>query len=130
MEVRMLAFRAAAIAAVALALGSPVRSSEAPLQVPIELSSFAFSPSTVRLQAGQPVTLLFANRSRSRHDFTSRSFFASSRIVSGSVPGGKVDLKGGTATQVTLVPAAGTYKVHCGRTFHSLLGMRGRIVVS
>jgi hypothetical protein len=37
--------------------------------------------------------------------------------------------KGGTAV-IDLIPARGTYKVHCGRPFHTMLGMTTRVIVS
>lgn len=101
---------------------------QAPVQT-IELSSFAYRPATIALAAGRPVTLAFTNRSGDAHDFTARTFFARSRIVSGSVPGGKIELKGGQTRSVTLIPAAGRYKVHCGHFLHKQFGMTGSIVV-
>ena len=100
----------------------------APVYV-INLHSYAYSPTPIRLHAGAPVTLTFVNRSGKSHDFTSREFFRSARILSGRVVGGEIDLRGGQSASVTLIPAAGRYKVHCGYPFHSLLGMRSVIVV-
>lgn len=124
----MPASRAAAIAASLLLLGATGPSPAPPVQR-IDLSSYAYAPSTIHLRAGAPVTLQFVNRSGGRHDFTARSFFASSRILAGRVDGGKVDLRSGASSRVTLVPAAGSYPVHCGRPFHRMLGMKGRILV-
>ena len=122
--------RLPAFAFVILAAASPTAPAAAQTPVvPIELKSFAYAPSPIRLRAGQPVTLSFSNRSGSGHDFTAKTFFASARIVSGSVSGGEIELKGGQSKSVTLIPAAGRYKVHCGHAFHSALGMRTEIVV-
>jgi plastocyanin len=100
----------------------------APVKV-INLHSYAYSPTPIRLRAGAPVTLMFVNRSGKGHDFTAREFFRSARILAGRVPNGEIDLRGGQSASVTLVPAAGRYKVHCGHPFHSLLGMRSVILV-
>src|SRR5215212_4272918 len=85
---------------------------QTPVQT-IELSSFSYSPQAIALSAGKPVTLTFVNRSKDGHDFTAKNFFAHSRIVSGSAPGGEIELKGGQSRSVTLIPAAGRYQAHC-----------------
>ena len=95
----------------------------------IALVSYGYSPKVIRLRAGQPVTLQFVNRSGKGHDFTAREFFAASRITAGQVRNGEIDLKGGQSASVTLVPARGTYKVHCGHPFHKAFGMKATIVV-
>lgn len=101
----------------------------APQKQIIHLFSFGYDPKPIVLEAGKPVTLTFVNRSKSSHDFTAKKFFASSRMVSGDAPGGEIDLDGGQSRSVTLVPAAGQYKVHCGHTMHSLMGMQTDIIV-
>lgn len=95
----------------------------------IALYSFGYNPSPIVLEAGKPVTLTFVNRSKGAHDFTARKFFASSRIIAGSAPGGEIDLSGGRSQSITLVPAAGRYKAHCGHTMHSVMGMKADIIV-
>ena len=94
------------------------------------LYSFGYGPAAIRLQAGQPITLNFVNRSGGAHDFTARAFFARSRILSGHATRGEIELRGGQSVSVTLVPARGTYPVHCGHFLHKQLGMRGTIVVT
>lgn len=113
-----------------LLLGADVAASQvaAPVQQ-IALYSYGYSPDPIVLNAGKAVTLHFVNRSGSRHDFTAKKFFRSSRIIAGNVADGEVDLRKGQSASVTLVPAAGRYKVHCGKPFHEMLGMTGDIVV-
>jgi plastocyanin len=94
---------------------------------PIRLYSFGYSPSPIVLTAGQPVTLQFT--STGSHDFTAPAFFAASRILSGRVEGGEVDIKAGEIKNVTLIPARGAYKAHCGHPFHKMMGMHTDIVV-
>ena len=120
-------FKSSILALVAAAVAGPA-SAQTPVQI-IELRSFGYAPRTIQLAAGKPVTLTFTNRSGDSHDFTARSFFARSRIVAGAVPGGEIELKGGRSLSVTLVPAAGRYKVHCGHFLHKQFGMRGEIIV-
>ena len=115
------------LAAAALAMAMPA-AAQAPIQV-IQLYSFGYTPKVIRLLAGKPVTLTFSNRSRDAHDFSAKSFFARARIVTGNPSGGEIQLRGGQSRTVTLVPAAGTYKVHCGHFMHKQFGMTGTIVV-
>ena len=108
-------------AAAAQIVAAPVQS--------IALYSYGFNPNPIVLKAGKAVTLSFVNRAGKSHDFTAEKFFRASRIISGRVGEGEVDLGPGQTASVTLVPAAGRYKVHCGRPFHKMLGMRADIVV-
>jgi plastocyanin len=113
----------------ALAILPSAAVAAAPPVQTIELYSYGFKPAPITLSAGSEVTLKFVNSSTKGHDFTAPEFFAASRIVSGSVEKGEVDVRGGETKSVTLVPAAGTYKVHCGRMFHSTFGMHTTLVV-
>lgn len=117
------------LAAAALLAAAPAATQPpVPVQV-ITLQSHSYSPTPIRLRAGQPVTLMFVNRAGKGHDFTAPEFFRSARILSGRVDNGEVDLGGGRSANVTLIPAAGRYPVHCGRPFHKMLGMRSTILV-
>ena len=119
-------------AALSLAIAASSHAASPPVGAPvktIDLYSYGYSPKPIRLAAGRAVTLHFVNRSGKGHDFTAREFFAASRILSGRVRNGEVDLAGGRSASVTLIPARGTYKVHCGHFMHKQLGMRGRIIV-
>ena len=120
--------RFAIIGALSLAFSSPAVAQ--PARQTILLWNFGYSPNPIYLTAGRPVTLTFVNRSRSSHDFVAGSFFANSRIISGDVMGGMVDLRGGEAKSVTLVPRAGSYAVHCSHFLHKQFGMSDRIIVS
>jgi plastocyanin len=102
----------------------------APSQVTITVWSFGFAPSPIRLAAGRPVTLVFANRSAGSHDFTASAFFARSSITSGAAPGGKIELRGHETRSITLVPRAGTYPAHCSHFLHKQFGMTDTIVVN
>ena len=76
-----------------LALAAPGASQiSAPPTVAISLSSFHIAPATIHLVAGQPVRLDFSNESGSAHDFTAPGFFAASKLLSGAVPGGEIEL--------------------------------------
>jgi plastocyanin len=124
----MIVPRLAAAAALSLAFSAPLPAQ--PAGQTILLWSYGYSPRPIYLRAGKPVTLTFVNRSGSSHDFVARSFFSNSRILSGDVMGGMVDLRGGETRSVRLIPRAGTYKAHCSHFFHKQLGMSDQIIVS
>lgn len=124
--------RLVAASALGIAALASTSSSAQPAATPVQqilMYSYGYTPNPIVLAAGKPVTLTFVNRAGKGHDFTAKRFFASSRIVAGSVAGGEVDLKRGQSKSVTLIPAAGQYKVHCARPFHKMMGMRADIVV-
>ena len=108
-------------AAAAQIVAAPVQS--------IALYSYGFNPTPIVLNAGKAVTLSFVNRAGKSHDFTAEKFFRASKIISGRVGEGEVDLAPGQTASVTLVPVAGRYKAHCGHPFHKMLGMHTDIIV-
>lgn len=124
----MIASRLANVAALSLAFNAPV-TAQAPAQT-ILVWSYGFSPRPIHLAAGRPVTLTLVNRSGRGHDFTAPSFFGNSRIVAGAAAGGEIELRGGETKTVTLIPRAGTYKVHCSRFLHKQMGMSDVITVN
>jgi plastocyanin len=124
----MIVPRLAAAAALSLAFSAPVPAQ--PAAQTILVWSYGFSPRPIYLRAGQPVTLTFVNRSGSSHDFVARTFFGDSRILSGDVKEGEVELRGGETKAVRLIPRAGRYGVHCSHFFHKQLGMSDQIIVS
>ncbi len=97
--------------------------------VPIQLYSFGYTPSPITLRAGVPVTMVFTNLSGSGHTFKAQAFFSRSQILSGMVHMGEVHLKAHQSMSVTLVPARGTYPVHCSHFFHDQLGMHTLLYV-
>src|SRR5688500_10180299 len=93
------------LGAAALFAAAPASAQPAPVPAPVQvinLHSYAYSPTPIVLRAGRPVTLHFVNRSGKGHDFTAREFFRSARILSGRVPRGEIDLRGGQSASVTL----------------------------
>lgn len=124
----MTLFRFTLTAALALTLSAPAAAQ--PAAQTIQLYSFGYTPNVIRLAAGRPVTLTFVNTASGGHNFSAPSFFANTRIVSGSAPNGVVEVGARQSRSITLIPRAGSYKVRCTHTFHRQLGMRGQIVVS
>ena len=101
-------------------------------RVEVELSSFAFTPSTVHLRAGRPVVLHLVNSASGGHDFSAPKFFAAAQLRPqdrARVGKGSVDLRGHQSADVALVPRAGRYPLKCSHTFHKTFGMSGQIVV-
>ncbi len=100
----------------------------------ITLANFSFTPSTITLKAGQPVTLHFENKGSGGHDFTAPQFFKAATMDTGTRAKlgkkGRIDLSAGESADVTLIPKAGTYKVKCGHFLHAGFGMTGTITVS
>lgn len=119
---------AATLAGAMLAL--PASAQPAMPTVNITLASHYYQPNPIYLAGGVPVRLIFNNRSGKTHDFKAPAFFRSARILSGRAPDGEIELQKGRGAVVVLIPARGTYKVHCSQPFHTMLGMTGRIVVS
>ena len=103
--------------------GSNVRAVE------VRLSSFDFSPETIRLRAGEPVRLHLVNTGSGGHNFSAPQFFAAAREVSGPVERGTVEVGSRRAIDVRLIPARGSYRLRCTHTLHSTFGMRGEIIV-
>lgn len=99
--------------------------------VEIVLKSFSFNPDTLHLRAGVPVKLTIRDV-KGGHNFAAPKFFAAARIApedARRVRGGKIELEGGEAVTIRLVPAAGTYKLTCTHFLHTSFGMKGSIVV-
>jgi plastocyanin len=126
----MLAFRAAAVVVASLMFSFPTDPIQA--QAPsltIVVWSYGFSPHSISIEAGRPVTLTFENRSGSSHDFTAKLFFASSTIESGSAENGAIDLGPHQTKTITLIPKRGTYQAHCSHFMHATFGMTDEIIV-
>jgi uncharacterized cupredoxin-like copper-binding protein len=98
----------------------------------VELSNFKFTPSTVQLHAGAPVVLHIANVGSGAHNFSAPAFFAAAKLdpqAAALVHDGKVEVRGHSAIDLPLVPAAGQYGLKCTHTLHSSFGMKGVILV-
>jgi plastocyanin len=123
------AILAALVAAAPAAAPRAATPPQATNLVPVQLYSFGYTPSPIVLRAGVPVTLVFTNVSGAGHTFKAPAFFARSRILSGMSHGGEIHLAPRRSLSVSLVPARGTYPVHCSHFFHDQLGMHTQIYV-
>jgi uncharacterized cupredoxin-like copper-binding protein len=97
--------------------------------VEVTLSNFDFTPSAVRLRAGEPIVLHLVNSANGGHNFAAPEFFAAASAVSGPVSGGKVELHGHQSVDVRLTPARGHYHLRCTHMMHTAFGMSGEIDV-
>jgi plastocyanin len=121
----------AAALATAATTAHPAAGSQ-PTQVEVKLSSFAFSPATLRLPAGQSVTLHLVNDSSGGHNFSAPQFFAASQVDphdSSLIVKGTVEVPKHASKDIRLVATAGEYPLRCTHAFHSTFGMTGKIVV-
>ena len=112
-----------------IALAAPAAAQPEAATVEIRLSHFDFTPSTIRLHAGQPVVLHLVNTAHGGHNFAAPQFFAAASGVSGPVSHGKVELSGNQTVDVRLTPARGHYHLRCTHTMHTAFGMSGDIDV-
>ncbi|MGN6155063.1 MAG: cupredoxin domain-containing protein [Sphingomicrobium sp.] len=113
----------------AIALAAPAVAQNPTNVVPIQLYSYGYTPSPIVLRAGVPVTLVFNNLSGIGHTFKAPAFFASARMLSGMTMAGEVHVMPHKSMSVTVIPARGTYEVHCSHFFHDQLGMHTLIYV-
>jgi plastocyanin len=100
--------------------------------ITVRLSSFAFDPEEMRLEAGAPVRLRIVNDSDAGHNFSAPAFFAASSLLAGSsVPlNGAVEVEPHQTVEIALVPGSpATYPLECTHFLHSLFGMHGTIAV-
>ena len=114
----------------ALVLAAPAAAQQQSNVVPIDLYSYGYAPSPIVLRAGVPVTLVFRYVSGSSHTFKAPAFFASSTMMGGMTMHGEVHVLPHKSMSVTVVPARGTYPVHCSHFMHEMLGMSAQIIVS
>lgn len=128
--------KAIQFAAIAVILAASPGSAQAPdysqaAAVEVVLKSFSFTPETLHLRAGVPVRLTIRDE-KGGHNFAAPQFFAKAKIApedAAKIRGGKIELEGGEAVTIRLVPAAGSYKLTCTHFLHTSFGMKGSIVV-
>jgi len=118
---------AAILASLAVTASAQGRGQERVVEV--QLSSFAFAPSTLRLRGGEPIVLRLVNSGRGGHNFSAPEFFAAAALRSPAVRNGAVEVPSRGSVEIRLVPRRGSYRLRCTHTFHTAFGMRGEILV-
>ena len=115
----------------ALAMAQEPDWSRAPT-VTVTLSSFDYTPATIRLRAGEPVVLRLVNAAGKGHDFSAPEFFTAAQVRAADralLAKGTIEVRGRGAVDLALRPAAGRYRLRCTHFMHSAFGMKGEIVV-
>jgi uncharacterized cupredoxin-like copper-binding protein len=100
--------------------------------IEVKLSSYKFTPSTVRLKAGRAYALELVNEASKHHTFAAPEFFAAAKVAPGDaakIAEGEVELDPRQSVTIHLIPSAGQYKLACTMFGHALLGMKGTINV-
>ena len=129
-----LKFTALAItAALGLIAASASAQPAAPTVIIVQLSEYKYTPMEIDLTHGQSYVLRVVNTGKKAHDLSARAFFQSVTLAPDSaatVHDGEVELAMGESADVAFTAgAAGTYEMHCTHPLHSMLGMKGQIVV-
>ena len=104
-----------------------------PTVIDIKLSEFRFAPTQIELAHGQTYLLRLTNDGQHAHDLSAKDFFKVATMgsdASAKIKNGDIDVPEGQTVEVELTPGTpGTYEMHCARPMHSMLGMKGEIVV-
>lgn len=100
--------------------------------VEVRLSSYAFTPGTVRLRVGQEQVLRLVG-ARGSHNFSAPGLFAASRIDPRSaarIHHGTVEVREEESIDIRLTPLTpGTYPVRCTHLLHTAYGMKGEAII-
>lgn len=136
--------RGVAAAVVALVLGAlvPAHAAEEAKTITITAREYKFSPSAIKLRAGQRVQLILENRGTVNHEFVS-PIFKSAKDLEIRSQGVKVEGEGisevefgkGKVVEIEFTPSqTGTFQFWCGEKIggklHRDLGMRGTAAVA
>jgi uncharacterized cupredoxin-like copper-binding protein len=110
--------------------------------ITVEMTDFAYNPSSITVPAGEPVTLTFRNIGNIEHDFVVEKIDATTKVIqdSGSdahhAHGEEQDYdfhasaNAGDTSVIQLTAAEpGTYKVFCSVEGHEEAGMIGELIV-
>ena len=112
---------------------SPALAQPTPTVINVRLSDYRFTPKEIDLKAGEPYVLHLTNPGGKSHDFSAKAFFQTVSLApdaARAVRNGSVYLDDGESVDVALVAQTpGTYEMHCTHFLHSMLGMKGLIVV-
>lgn len=106
-------------------------------QVDIVLVDFAFQPSRIVLQRGQPYRLRLRDSGSGGHNFDAPAFFRTAALRDGPAAAeirgghGALELGRGEVKEIDLVPTeAGSFPLECSHLLHAtIFGMTGEIVV-
>jgi uncharacterized cupredoxin-like copper-binding protein len=129
------------VAAVALAAcAAPAQPSTA---VTISETEFAFSPGSLTVPVGEPVTITFENAGAQEHDFVIEQIAVADVVKDEAADDSGHDMSGmemdydlhvattpgGTSTLIFTATELGTYDFYCAVKGHKEAGMVGKLVV-
>lgn len=119
------------------------RSSQPSNELTVEMTDFAYTPSSLTIPAGQPITLTLNNTGNIEHDFVVEKISATTKLIqdNGSTAhhahGAEqsfdvhVSARAGETSIVELtVSEPGTYKIFCSVEGHEEAGMSGELTVT
>ena len=113
-----------------LSLGTPASADET---IQVDLSNYAFTPSTLQLHVNSSYRLRLTNTSHSGHSFDAPQLFAAANVAPADqykVAAGEIEVDAGQTVEVTFTPTrAGTYRFRCSHFLHTAFGMKGEAVV-
>jgi len=98
--------------------GSKDVSAKATATLEVEQDDFYFSPTFVKVQAGEQLTIKLHNEGKSQHTFTSSALGVDTTVN----PGKRATVK------ITIPAGGGTLQFHCD--FHEAMGMQGAFYTS
>jgi uncharacterized cupredoxin-like copper-binding protein len=127
-------FALTAAASLAAVLAPASAQTPVPERVPVALSSFAFTPSVIKLVHDRRYVLELTNSSNGGHDFSAPAFFAAAQVDPADrsrIGKHGVEVGSGQTVSIALTaPKAGRYKLRCSHFLHSTMGMTGEIIVT
>lgn len=125
-----------------LLAGCAPQSSQVATHITVEMTDFAYSPSSMSIPADEPVTLTLKNIGNIEHDFVVEKIDATAKVVQDSGSDAHhahgeqqnydlhVSANAGDTSVIELTVAEpGTYKVFCSVEGHEEAGMIGELVV-
>jgi uncharacterized cupredoxin-like copper-binding protein len=108
--------------ACAPASAAPAGAALPPEQVTVVgTDDFRMNPSTITVQAGQPLEVTFQNGGEILHDFTAQQGLSKPLTI--------LEDGGASGTATITYTKPGTYKFFCSQPGHDQLGMHGTITV-
>ncbi len=123
----------AAFAAASMLAGGASAQPGSPKLIEVQLYEYSYMPAEIDLDHGQSYVFRLTNTGNKAHDLSAKDFFASVALApdsQGKVQNGDVEVDKGQTTDVAFTAGApGTYEMHCSHFMHSMLGMKGKIVV-
>jgi uncharacterized cupredoxin-like copper-binding protein len=118
------------------------RPSQPSTELTVEMTDFAYTPSSVTIPAGQPVTLTVNNTGKIEHDFVVEKIDVATEVIQDNGSNAHhahgaeqnfdlhISARPGEASIVQLtISEPGTYKVFCSVEGHEEAGMIGELTV-